>query len=184
MRLVSTLAAAALLAAPALLTTTPAFAALAPGAKAPDFTTRGAIAGKVFTMHLAEQLKKGPVVLYFFPAAYTGGCNAEAHAFAEAIPAFTKAGGTVIGMSADNVETLSKFSAEKCAGKFAVASAGPNVIKGYDVALGKQMAGRDITKRTSYVIAKDGRIAFVHDDMNPAEHVATTLAAVEKLTGK
>ncbi|RZM36699.1 MAG: peroxiredoxin, partial [Sphingomonas sp.] len=114
----------------------------------------------------------------------TGGCNAEAHAFAEAIPAFTKAGATVIGMSADNVETLSKFSAEKCAGKFAVASAGPNVVKGYDVALGKQMAGRDITKRTSYVIAKDGRIAFVHDEMNPEAHVSTTLAAVQKLTGK
>jgi peroxiredoxin len=179
MRLVSTLATAA-----ALLVAAPALAALVPGAKAPDFTTRGAIAGKVFTVHLAEQLKKGPVVLYFFPAAYTGGCNAEAHAFAEAIPAFTKAGGTVIGMSADNVETLSKFSAEKCAGKFAVASAGPNVVKGYDVALGKQISGRDVTKRTSYVIAKDGRIAFVHDDMNPTEHVATTLAAVQKLTGK
>jgi peroxiredoxin Q/BCP len=171
MRLVPTLA--------AVLLATPAFAALAPGAKAPDFTTRGAIAGKVFTVHLAEQLKKGPVVLYFFPAAYTGGCNAEAHAFAEAIPAFTKAGATVIGMSADNVETLSKFSAEKCA-----ASAGPAVVKGYDVALGKQIAGRDITKRTSYVIAKDGRIAFVHDEMNPAAHVSTTLAAVEKLTGR
>lgn len=167
--------------AAALLAATPAIAALAPGAKAPDFTTRGAIAGKVFTVHLADQLKKGPVVLYFFPAAYTGGCNAEAHAFAEAIPAFKKAGATVIGMSADTVDTLTKFSSEKCAGKFAVASAGPAVVAGYDVALGKQLAGRDITKRTSYVIAKDGRVAFVHDDMNPAEHVATTLAAVEKL---
>ena len=175
-RLIMTVAALALAA--------PAAATLAPGAKAPDFTTRGAIAGKVFTVHLAQQLKKGPVVLYFFPAAYTGGCNAEAHAFAEAIPAFTKAGATVIGMSADTVDTLAKFSAEKCAGKFAVASAGPNVVKGYDVALGKQMAGRDITKRTSYVIAKDGRIAFVHDEMNPEAHVSTTLAAVQKLTGK
>ena len=175
MRLVQTLAAAALLAA------TPAFAALAPGARAPDFTTRGAIAGKVFTVHLAEQLKKGPVVLYFFPAAYTGGCNAEAHAFAEAVPAFKKAGATVIGMSADNVETLSKFSAEKCAGKVAVASAGPKVVAGSDVARGKQVMGRDVTKRTSYVIGRDGRVAFVHDDMNPAEHVSSTLAAVETL---
>ena len=171
MRLIPTLA--------ALLLATPAVAALAPGAKAPDFTTRGAIAGKVFTVHLAEQLKKGPVVLYFFPAAYTGGCNAEAHAFAEAIPAFTKAGATVIGMSADDVPTLQRFSAEKCAGKFAVASAGPNVIKGYDVALNG--GGRALTKRTSYVIASDGRVAFVHDDMNPAQHVALTLAAVRKL---
>lgn len=159
----------------------PAAAALAPGAKAPDFTTRGAVAGKVIPVHLAEQLKRGPVVLYFFPAAYTGGCNAEAHAFAEAIPQFQAAGATVIGMSADDVATLARFSAEKCAGKFAVASAGPKVVAGYDVALGKQMAGRDLTKRTSYVIDRQGRIAFVHDDMNPAEHVSQTLAAVRKL---
>ncbi len=159
----------------------PAAATLAPGAKAPDFTTRGAIAGKVFTVHLAEQLKKGPVVLYFFPAAYTGGCNAEAHAFAEAIPAFTKAGATVIGMSADTVDTLAKFSAEKCAGKFAVASAGPAVVSGYDVALPKQIQGRSLTSRTSYVIAKDGTIGFVHSDMNPADHVSMTLAAAQKM---
>lgn len=170
----------ALLAALAL--SAPAAAALAPGAKAPDFTTRGAVAGKVIPVHLADQLKKGPVVLYFFPAAYTGGCNAEAHAFAEAIPQFQKAGATVIGMSADDVATLTRFSAEKCAGKFAVASAGPKVIAGYDVALGKQVAGRDVTKRTSYVIDRAGRVAFVHDDMNPAEHVAQTLAAVQKLS--
>jgi peroxiredoxin len=159
----------------------PAAAALKVGAAAPDFTTRGAIAGKVFQVHLADQLKKGPVVLYFFPAAYTGGCNAEAHAFAEAIPEFQKAGATVIGMSADDVATLTKFSAEKCAGKFAVASAGPGVVAGYDVALGKKLAGRDITSRTSYVIARDGKVAFVHDDMNPADHVAQTLAAVRGL---
>lgn len=174
MRLIPTLAALAIAAAPAAAT-------LAPGAKAPDFTTRGAIAGKVFTVHLADQLKKGPVVLYFFPAAYTGGCNAEAHAFAEAIPDFQKAGATVIGMSADTVDTLAKFSAEKCAGKFAVASAGPAVVKGYDVAFPKQIQGRSITSRTSYVIARDGRVTFVHDDMKPDEHVALTLAAVRKL---
>ncbi|SFP87144.1 peroxiredoxin [Sphingomonas rubra] len=173
----------ALLAAPILFCALSghALAALAPGAKAPDFTTRGAVAGKVIPVHLAEQLKKGPVVLYFFPAAYTGGCNAEAHAFAEAIPQFRAAGATVIGMSADDVATLARFSAEKCAGKFAVASAGPKVIAGYDVALGKQVAGRDVTKRTSYVIDRSGRVVFVHDDMNPAEHVAQTLAAVKKL---
>ncbi|VVS99532.1 Peroxiredoxin [Sphingomonas sp. EC-HK361] len=167
--------------AAAALIAVPAVAALAPGATAPDFTTRGAIAGKVVTVHLADQLKKGPVVLYFFPAAFTGGCNAEAHAFAEAVPDFQKAGATVIGMSADPVDTLVKFSAEKCAGKFAVASAGPAVVKGYDVALGRQLAGRDITSRTSYVIARDGKVSFVHSDMNPAEHVAMTLAAVRKL---
>jgi peroxiredoxin Q/BCP len=159
----------------------PAAAALAPGAKAPDFTTRGAIAGKVFTVRLAEQLKKGPVVLYFFPAAFTSGCNAEARAFAEAVGDFRKAGATVIGMSADPVEELQRFSSTECAGKFAVASAGPAVVSGYDVALGRQRNGRDITSRTSYVIARDGRVAFVHADMNPAEHVALTLAAVGKL---
>jgi peroxiredoxin Q/BCP len=170
--------------AAALTLAAPAAATLAPGAKAPDFTTRGAIAGKVFTVHLAEQLKKGPVVLYFFPAAYTGGCNAEAHAFAEAIPAFKKAGATVIGMSADTVETLTKFSAEKCAGKFAVASAGPAVVSGYDVALPRQVQGRSVTSRTSYVIAKNGTIDFVHSEMNPADHVSMTLAAAQKLSGR
>jgi len=162
----------------------PAAATLTAGAKAPDFTTRGAVAGKVVSVHLAAQLKKGPVVLYFFPAAFTGGCNAEAHAFAEAIPRFRKAGATVIGMSADDVPTLQRFSAEKCAGQFAVASAGPAVVKGFDVALGRQVQGRDVTRRTSYVIGRDGRIAFVHDDMDAAEHVALTLAAVERLAAR
>ena len=164
----------------------PAFAALVPGAHAPDFSTRGAVAGRVIPVNLAAELKKGPVVLYFFPAAFTGGCNAEAHAFAEAIGDFRKAGATVIGMSTDNVDTLVKFSSEKCAGQFAVASAGPAVVKGYDVDLGRQIPGpdgalRSITSRTSYVIAPDGRVSFVHSDMNPAEHVALTLAAVRKL---
>jgi len=164
-----------------LVVATPAAAALAPGAKAPDFTTRGAIAGKVFTVHLAEQLKKGPVVLYFFPAAFTSGCSAEAKAFAERIDAFKVRGATVIGMSADPVDKLQAFSSAECAGKFAVASAGPNVIKGYDVLLSRPGLTRTLTTRTSYVIGRDGRVAFVHDDMNPAEHVAQTLAAVEKL---
>jgi thioredoxin-dependent peroxiredoxin len=170
-----------LAAAAALLAAAPLGAALTNGAHAPDFTAQGAQAGKVFTVHLADQLKKGPVVLYFFPAAFTGGCNAEAHAFAEAMPQFRAAGATVIGMSTDDVPTLARFSSEKCAGKFPVASAGPAVVKGYDVALGKQMAGRDITNRTSYVIARDGRITFAHSDMSPAEHITGTLAAVQRL---
>lgn len=173
MRPFTAFAAVALAAAPATA------AGLAVGAKAPTFTTRGAVAGQVVNIDLAQQLKKGPVVLYFFPAAFTGGCNAEAHAFAEAVPDFRKAGATVIGMSADDVPTLQRFSSEKCAGKFAVASAGPAVIRNYDVAL--NAGGRTLTKRTSYVIGKDGRIAFVHDDMNPAQHVALTLAAVRKI---
>ena len=172
--------AAALLAA----ATAPAAATLAPGAKAPDFSTRGAVAGKVVGVHLAAQLRKGPVVLYFFPAAFTGGCNAEAHAFAEAVPQFRQAGATVIGMSADDVPTLQRFSSEKCAGQFAVVSAGPKVVKGYDVALGKQLRGRTVTSRTSYVIGRDGRIAFVHSDMSADGHVAQTLAAVQKLAAR
>ncbi len=163
----------------------PAFGALAPGAKAPDFATRGAIAGKVVNVRLAEQLKKGPVVLYFFPAVFTGGCNAEAQAFAEAVPRFRAAGATVIGMSADPIDQLQRFSTEKCAGKFAVASAGSRVIAGYDVALPKPITGADgrprtVTTRTSYVLTPNGRVLFVHDDMNPAEHVAQTLAAVRR----
>ena len=166
----------------ALAVATPAAATLAVGAKAPDFTTRGAIAGKVVNVNLARQLKKGPVVLYFFPAAFTPGCSAEARAFAEHIADFKAAGATVIGMSADPVDDLVKFSATECAGKFAVASAGPGVIAGYDVALGRQVKGRDATNRTSYVIAPDGSIRFVHSDMAADKHVALTLAAVRKLS--
>jgi len=173
----------------ALITAIPASAALKPGAKAPDFTTRGAVAGKVISVHLADQLKKGPVVLYFFPAAFTSGCNAEAHAFAEQIDAFKAAGATVIGMSADDVPTLAKFSTQKCAGKFAVASAGPRVVSAYDVDYGKLVpingsAPRQITTRTSYVIAPDGRIVYAHSDPDPAGHISGTLAAVKQLTHK
>lgn len=167
----------------ALTLAAPAAATLAPGAKAPDFSTRGAIAGKVVPVRLSEHLKRGPVVLYFFPAAFTGGCNAEARAFAEKVDAFRAAGATVIGMSADNVPDLQRFSSSECAGKFAVASAGPKVVAGYDVALGKEIKGRQVTSRTSYVIARDGRIASVWSDMNPAEHVTRSLAAVHQLTG-
>ena len=172
---------AALLSA-ALLAATPALATLAPGARAPDFTARGAQAGKPFTVNLQAALKRGPVVLYFFPAAFTGGCNAEAHAFAEAIPDFQRAGATVIGMTAGNVEQLEDFSSKMCAGKFAVAAASPAVVQGYDVVLRKpDGSAAKVTSRTSYVIGRDGRIAFVHDDMSPAEHVQLTLAAVRKL---
>jgi peroxiredoxin len=167
----------------ALTLAAPAAATLAPGAKAPDFSTRGAIAGKVVPVRLSEQLKRGPVVLYFFPAAFTGGCNAEARAFAEKVDAFRAAGATVIGMSADNVPDLQRFSSSECAGKFAVASAGPKVVAGYDVALGREVKGRQVTSRTSYVIGRDGRIASVWSDMNPAEHVTRSLDAVHKLTG-
>ncbi|MCE7797674.1 peroxiredoxin [Sphingobium sufflavum] len=167
-----------------VLAAAPASASLAVGAKAPDFTTRGAKGGKVFTLHLSDALKKGPVVLYFFPAAFTTGCTAEAREFADQSDAFAKAGATIIGMSNDPVDTLARFSKEECRDKFAVASAGPDIIKGYDVALppieGRPMlAGK--TNRTSYVIAKSGRIAYVHSDLNYKEHVSGTLAAVQSI---
>lgn len=169
-------AAAALCAMPAV-----APAALPVGAKAPDFTTRGAIAGKVFQLTLSKQLKKGPVVLYFFPAAFTPGCSAEAREFAEHIGDFRKAGASVIGMSADPVDRLADFSTKECAGKFAVASAGPAIISGYDVAL-PQRAG--LTNRTSYVIAPTGRVAYVHSELSYAAHVKNTLAAVQAMQAK
>lgn len=173
------LAAAAVLAA--MIAPVSAQAALAVGAKAPDFTTRGALAGKVFQLKLSSTLKKGPVVLYFFPAAFTPGCTAEAREFAEAMDDFKKAGATVIGMSADPVDKLAKFSVEECRNKFAVASAGPGIIKGYDVAL-PLLAGR--TDRTSYVIAPNGRIAYVHSELSYKDHVKNTLAAVRSMKKK
>jgi peroxiredoxin len=167
----------------ALALATPAAANLNAGAKAPDFTAEGALAGKPFTVNLKAALKKGPVVLYFFPAAFTGGCNAEAHAFAEAIPDFQKAGATVIGMTAGNVDRIKEFSSDTklCSGKFAVAAASPAVIKSYDVLLvGKDGKPSTITSRTSYVIAPNGKILLVHSDMSPADHITLTLDAVKK----
>ena len=170
-----------LLAALSLPFAIPAAASLAPGAKAPDFTAQGAVAGKPFTVNLKAALKKGPVVLYFFPAAFTAGCNAEAHAFAEAMPDFQKAGATVIGMTAGHVDQLEKFSSELCAGKFAVAAASPAIIASYDVSLKKpDGTATGITDRTSYVIAPNGKVIFVHSDMNAADHVRLTLDAVKK----
>jgi thioredoxin-dependent peroxiredoxin len=152
-------------------------AALAPGAKAPDFTTQGALAGKAFQFRLSQTLKKGPVVLYFFPAAFTSGCTIEAHEFAEATPEFNKLGATVIGMSADGIEKLQKFSVEACRNKFAVATASPAVIKGYDVAL---QVKPGLTNRTSYVIAPDGRIIHAYTAMAVQGHVSGTMDAVKK----
>ncbi|MDG2534353.1 peroxiredoxin [Sphingomonas sp. HITSZ_GF] len=168
-------------AATTLALAVPAGAALKDGARAPDFTAPGAMAGKPFSVNLKAALKKGPVVLYFFPAAFTDGCNAEAHAFAEALPDFQKAGASVIGMTAGNIDKLEAFSAEKCAGKFAVAAASPEIIKGYDVALTKPDGTvTKITSRTSYVIAPNGKILFAHTDMSPASHIRLSLEAVQK----
>ncbi len=162
----------------AMLTAGPAAAALPAGAKAPNFTTQGAIAGKPFKLNLAEQLKSGPVVLYFYPKAFTQGCTLEAHAFSEATKDFKKAGARVIGMSADDLDTLKRFSVEGCRNAFPVATATPEVIKAYDVAL-KQKP--ELTDRTSYVIDRSGKIVFVHSDLDWSKHVSKTLEAVQAL---
>src|SRR5690242_21677396 len=164
--------------AAAALAAAPAYAALKAGEKAPDFTTTGAVGGKEFKLHLAQQLKKGPVVLYFFPKAFTSGCTAEAHAFSESIATFKKAGAQVVGMSADDLKTLHDFSAKECRSAFPVATATPAIQKEYDVAWA---AHPGITTRTSYVIDKSGKIVMVHDDLDFSQHVSKSLAAVKAL---
>ena len=160
------------------LVATPAAAALKQGSAAPQIATVGAVAGKPFKLDLKQQLKKGPVVLYFFPKAFTKGCTLEAHAFSEAAADFKKAGAQVIGMSADNLDTLKKFSTEECRDAFPVASATPEIQKAYDVAWAEHPG---MTTRTSYVIAPNGRIAMVHDDLDWSKHVAMTMDAVKAL---
>lgn len=165
----------------ALLAATPGSATLQQGAVAPQISTQGALDGRAFNFNLRESLRQGPVVVYFFPKAFTPGCNAEAQAFAEHIEDFKKAGATVIGLSGDNLDDLKQFSVKECAGKFAVATATPATIRAYDVNLQRNGADTGLTTRTSYVIARDGRIVMVHSDMNYAEHVNRTLAAVKAL---
>ena len=155
----------------------PAAAALPIGAKAPTFVTQGAIGGKPFKLDLSEQLRHGPVVLYFYPKAFTKGCTLEAKAFSEAMPEFKAAGARVIGMSADNIDTLKKFSVEGCRSAFPVARADKKVIKAFDVAI--PVVG--LSNRTSYVIARDGRIVMVHSEMDWKDHVSKSLAAVKAL---
>lgn len=174
----------AAVAALALLVPGAARAELAQGAKAPDFAAKGALKGKAFSFSLKKMLRKGPVVLYFYPKAFTEGCTLEAHAFAEASADFAKAGATVIGMSNDDVETLKKFSTSECRDKFAVAAASRAVIKSYDVDLVRDGKSTGYTKRTSYVIDKTGKIVLVHSDMNYKDHVSMTLDAVRKLSPK
>jgi peroxiredoxin len=148
------------------------------GSMAPMFTTTGAKAGKAYKLSLASELKKGPVVLYFFPKVFTSGCTAEAHEFAARMGEFRKAGATVIGLSADPVEDLKKFSTEACQSKFTVAQATPAMIKAYGVGL----PGREsMTGRTSLVIARNGRVTFIHDDMDYRDHVKLTLGAVQSM---
>lgn len=156
----------------------PSFAALKPGDAAPDFTAPASLGGNDFQFSLAEALKKGPVVLYFYPAAFTTGCTIEAHDFAEAVDAYRALGATVIGVSHDDIATLKKFSVSECRGKFAVAADGDQrIMKSYDAVLTLMPQYAD---RVSYVIAPDGRVVFAYKSLNPEKHVEFTLDALKR----
>ena len=168
----------AVVSATALLLTLPVHAALPNGTQAPDINTQATLAGKEFKFSLADALKKGPVVLYFYPAAFTPGCTTEAHLFAEATPQFEALGATVIGVSHDPIEKLDKFSVSECRNKFAVASdADGSIMKAYDSVLESHP---EYANRTSYVIAPTGEIIYSYTAMNPDKHVDNTMAAVKK----
>ena len=163
---------------------TPVFAALKPGAVAPTFTAPAYLAGQPYPFDPKASLAKGPVVLYFFPAAFTPGCNAEAAAFSQAIAKFKAQGASVVGMTAGNTGQLAEFSrdTEKCAGKFPVAAdEGAKIARSYDATMTMKP---DLSSRTSYVIGKDGKVVFAFDSMNPNLHVRETLAAVTALKAK
>ncbi|WP_175687813.1 peroxiredoxin [Burkholderia anthina] len=164
--------AALLLAGQALV----AQAELKPGATAPDFTTQASLGGKTYTYSLADALKHGPVVLYFYPAAFTKGCTIEAHAFADAVDRYKAYGATVIGVSADNIDTLTKFSVSECRSKFPVA-ADPDakIIREYDA----KLPAFDRANRVSYVISPQGKVIYEYTSLSPDKHVENTLGAVK-----
>ena len=155
-----------------------ALAALKEGDLAPDFTAQASLGGSVSTFSLSEALKKGPVVLYFYPAAFTKGCTIEAHDFAEATDTYRALGATVIGVSHDSIETLNKFSVSECRSKFAVAAdTDQSIMKSYDSVLA---AKPEYADRVSYVIAPDSHVIYVYQSLNPEMHVANTLDALRK----
>ncbi|HYL26307.1 MAG TPA: peroxiredoxin [Candidatus Nitrosotalea sp.] len=161
----------------AALLTAPALAALSTGTKAPDFTLQATQGGNVFTFALADALKKGPVVLYFYPAAFTTGCTIEAHEFADAIDQYRALGATVIGVSHDQLDTLQKFSVSECRSKFAVAAdTKQTVMKEYDAVLPSHP---QYANRTSYVIVPDGTIIYTYTSLDPSQHVENTLTALK-----
>ncbi len=148
--------------------------------KAPDFATQGSLGGKVFRFSLAETLKSGPVVLYFYPAAFSQACTVEAHQFAEAVDQFKALGATVVGVSHDDIDTLNRFSVTECRGKFAVlADADQSIMKSYDAVLTLKP---EYANRVSYVIAPNSRIVYQYTSLNPFKHVANTLNALKGWT--
>jgi peroxiredoxin len=181
--------------------TLPAFAALKQGDKAPDFSAKASLAGKEFNFSLKDALKKGPVVVYFYPSAFTGGCNIQAHTFAENKEKFDAAKATIIGVSQDSIGRLNAFSADPqyCAGKIAVASdADGSIAKAYALTSAKGRAGmkdtrgveidHEFTERTTFVVTPDSKIvatlSSADDKISPAEHVEKSLAVVQGLAKK
>jgi peroxiredoxin Q/BCP len=171
----------------------PAFAALKEGDKAPVFNLEASLAGKPFQFSLAESLKKGPVVVYFYPSAYTGGCNIQAHTFSVSSEKFAAAGATVIGVSLDSIERLNDFSAdpEYCAGKFAVGSADGKVAKAFELNVREAVEGKvdsrgeaidhGFAERTTFIITPDGKIAATIGGVTPADNVKAALEKVQQL---
>jgi peroxiredoxin len=183
------------------LITLPVLAALRTGERAPEFSAKASLAGKAFDFSLKEALKKGPVVVYFYPSAFTGGCNIEAHTFAENKEKFDALGASIIGVSQDSIARLNAFSADPqyCAGKIAVASDADGAIaKAYGLtAMGARPGMKDtrgveidhaFTERTTFVVTRDGKIAATlssnDDKISPAQHVEKSLEAVKQIAGK
>ena len=163
------------------LSTTAAMAELKLGDAAPDFTVQAAQGGKEFEFSLAEALKKGPVVLYFYPKSFTSICTFEAHEFAENIENFKVAGATVIGISSDKIEVQREFSTKECRDKFPVgADPSLSVIKAYDAAFKIPLSGEAFADRISYVISPEGKILYSYADSNAEKHIKNTLAIVRK----
>jgi peroxiredoxin len=171
-----------------------AMAALKVSDTAPTFSAPASLAGKAFQYSLKDALKKGTVVVYFFPSAYTGGCNIQAHTFATNVDKFTAAGATIIGVSLDSIQRLNDFSAdpEYCAGKLPVASdASGTIAKSYDLQVRDAVAGAKDTRgveighgfaeRTTFVVTPDGKIAATIGGMSPADNVDHALQAVQQL---
>jgi peroxiredoxin len=193
-RLDRTLGAAALALAGFVAATGSAHAALAEGDTAPAFNAPASLAGHTIDYRLADALARGPVVVYFYPAAYTGGCNLQARSFAEQSEAFAAAGASIVGVSLDRIERLNSFSAdpEYCAGKFAVASdADGRIARSFALQLSETPAdrkntrgeaiGHDRVERTTFVIGRDGRVASTIGGVSPDANVAQALAAVRAL---
>lgn len=175
------------------LSTHGARAALSTGDVAPPFTAPASLDGRTFTFSLADALRRGPVVVYFYPSAYTGGCNLEAHTFAVHHAEFAAAGASIVGVSLDDIGRLNAFSADPdyCAGKIPVASdAGGRVARAYALAVRDAPARKDtrgqqidhgLAERSTFVVTPDGRIAAAFDGLSPVENVEQALATVKRL---